>query len=244
MIYSTKCFVRILDYYYDEPPECAAADIVRYNHWTTLPPGRVFESHTILLDLTQGPEQILAGMDKGLRYELRRAEGGGFTTLHHDAPDAATLHSFCEFYDAFAKRKGLPPISRRRLNVLAGSRNLRLSAVTRDGATLVWHAYTRFPPRIRLLHSASVNRPNNSPAERQQIGRANRFLHWDDIQTFRGAGMTVLDLGGWYAGSDGTERLGINAFKEEFGGTIVKQFNSIDAASPLGRAALWARSHA
>lgn len=60
---------------------------------------------------------------------------------------------------------------------------------------------------------------------RNLIGRANRFHHWQDMLRFKQAGIRVYDFGGWYQGTTDTEKLGINRFKAEFGGTVVTNYN-------------------
>ena len=63
-----------------------------------------------------------------------------------------------------------------------------------------------------------------STGQPEQIGRANRFQHWQDIQRFKAEGVSIYDFGGWYEGDRDQERLRINKFKEEFGGEIVKNY--------------------
>jgi lipid II:glycine glycyltransferase (peptidoglycan interpeptide bridge formation enzyme) len=69
------------------------------------------------------------------------------------------------------------------------------------------------------------------------VGRANRYLHWQDLLRLRESGCTALDLGGWHPGDD-TELLKINKFKEEFGGKVVEIYNSMMGISLKGKAAL------
>jgi hypothetical protein len=54
---------------------------------------------------------------------------------------------------------------------------------------------------------------------------------------FRDSGVPMYDLGGWYEGVTDSKRLSINRFKEEFGGTIVTEYNCVRGLSPLGRLA-------
>jgi lipid II:glycine glycyltransferase (peptidoglycan interpeptide bridge formation enzyme) len=41
---------------------------------------------------------------------------------------------------------------------------------------------------------------------------------------FQSEGEEIYDFGGWYAGKRDQKRLGINRFKEEFGGKIIRNF--------------------
>ena len=172
-------------------------------------------------------------MKKGTRYEIRLAEGRDrLSAQDFDADQPGTLQEFCEFYNAFAMSKRLAHANRAKLSALASANRLWLSrAAGPDGSPLVWHAYIRQGRRARLLHSASLIR--NSEA-----GRANRFLHWQDMLALKGRDTPVLDLGGWYAGSTDQGKLRINQFKGEFGGAIVKTFNCDKALTMRGRLAL------
>jgi lipid II:glycine glycyltransferase (peptidoglycan interpeptide bridge formation enzyme) len=85
--------------------------------------------------------------------------------------------------------------------------------------------YYRGADRVSLLHSASVL-PSESDADlRAIIGRANRRLHWEDMVFFRSEGVATYDLGGWYIGQRDQRKLGINIFKEQFGGRVVQEYN-------------------
>jgi len=57
------------------------------------------------------------------------------------------------------------------------------------------------------------------------VGRANRFLHYEDIRYFKEHGYETYDLGGYAKDTQDPKLQGINVFKESFGGTIVEQYN-------------------
>jgi lipid II:glycine glycyltransferase (peptidoglycan interpeptide bridge formation enzyme) len=42
---------------------------------------------------------------------------------------------------------------------------------------------------------------------------------------FRSEGIATYDLGGWYTGRQDQAKLGINVFKEQFGGRVVQEYN-------------------
>ncbi|HEX8098146.1 MAG TPA: hypothetical protein VF507_08925 [Pyrinomonadaceae bacterium] len=185
------------------------------------------EFYTILLDLRKEAESLLACMKKGTRYEIRRAaEKDELVYEFWEADDCAQVfEEFCDYYDEFAAQKGQPKLNRPWLSLMAGT--LALSRVRDgggDGGTLVWHFYYLNGGRATLLYSASLFRNSASSAHRNRVGRANRFQHWQDIMRFKEAGLALYDFGGWYHGADDPERLGINRFKEEFGGEVVKNY--------------------
>jgi len=181
-------------------------------------------------------------MNKGARYEIRRAATDGLVYEYCSSPDVATVDAFCGFYNTFAAQKGLAKAPRTRMLLVSRSGALSLSRVSLGHETLVWHAYLTVGSRARLTHSASLYRGTADVARRQLIGRANRFHHWQDIICLRAHGIATLDLGGWYPGTENSQLLQINKFKEEFGGHVVRGFNCTRGITLRGRLVLWIRS--
>jgi len=184
------------------------------------------EFYTILLDLRVEPEILFSKMKRGTRYEINRA--GAKDNLSYEYLNAGrpeVLGEFCNYYDEFAVQKGQSASNRQWLSLMAETGNLIVSRIKgTTGESLVWHIYYRSGGRATLLHSASLFRHSNSSACKNMVGRANRFQHWQDILRFKAAGDTLYDFGGWYQGNEDQQRLGINKFKEEFGGKIVKNY--------------------
>ena len=182
------------------------------------------EFFTILIDLGQSEEQIFERIKKDTRFEIRRAATKDNVSCEAPAAEERILGEFCDYYDRFAAAKSQPRVDRRWLSLLASADSLRLSRVCeRPGEVLVWHAYHCANRRATLLNSASHYRAEDSN-RRSLVSRANRLLHWRDMQHFRNEGFATYDLGGWYEGNTNQQRLAINRFKEEFGGEVVKNF--------------------
>ena len=228
--------VRYQEVWFDEPVDPGQDIIIGYQR-PECPPGlqgRPF--HTMVLDLRQSTEQLLAALDKDVRYELRRSEKDalGFECL---AEPAAYLDDFCNFYNAFATDKGLETLTPSRLMPAVTAGHFILSRIQKDGATLVWHAYLCVGGRARLLHSASLFR-GQLPAQRALTGRANRLLHWRDILEFKQRGYRIYDLGGWTPPDQADEaKARINDFKVGFGGRQVQEYHLTYPISTKGR--LW-----
>src|SRR4051812_16078848 len=112
MMLSTKKSVVIADVYCLEKPDRIAADVVRYNQWPTPTPGvRYSPFHTILIDITQPEADLLAQMEKGTRYEIRRAYKQALFSESLEAERSQeALTEFCDFYDRSAALKNLPPM--------------------------------------------------------------------------------------------------------------------------------------
>lgn len=232
-------FCRFGDIYFgEEPVPRAEVDVVRHFHRLTPLPRACSVVQTILIDLAPDPEVLLAAVSKDTRYEIRRA--GEKDGLEYEVVEATgqAVDEFAGYYAQFAALKGLPPLSTDYLHTLARARSLDLSVIRQEGKVLVWHAYHRGRERVRLLHSVSLYRTAEDSARRNLVGRANRYHHWQDICRFRADAIALYDFGGWYEGAKDQEKVRINAFKEEFGGTIVPTFSCQHALTVKGQLVL------
>jgi hypothetical protein len=195
------------------------------------------EFPTLHVDLRVDEATIFSRMAKGTRYEIRRAEqkdGLDFSLMR--APSTEQLRQFCESYNSFAKTKGLASSSTAMLTALARSNGLTLSLIRgADNKPLSWHAYIVDGERARLLHSASHFRGLADSSQRSLVGRANRYLHWLDIKTFKQLGFSIFDLGGIAAGAKGYELDGVDEFKRGFGGVDVVEYNYYQPRSLVGK---------
>jgi hypothetical protein len=243
IIYRKK-FVRIAEAWYGEEPDATGVDIARGFQRDEPRPGALCrEFYTSLIDLKRDPGALLAGMKRGCRSKIRRAEARD--AVAYECSNAAgrpdLLARFCEMYDEFAPRKNLPSLDPGWLSLMAATGGLFVSRVARaSGDALVWHTHFLSGGRATLLHSASPTTAEAS--DRNLVGRANRFHHWQDMLHFKGAGATLYDLGGWYQGDGDARRLGINKFKEDFGGGVVKNYITERALTLRGKLFLRARS--
>jgi hypothetical protein len=251
LILYSKQNLTIAEFHFDEQGAPPPVDIIRYQSRPEKVHGTVcYPFSTLLIDLTQEPDALLAGMSKTTRNEVRRAAKDNLVFEFNAHPDNGWLSDFFEFYAEFAHLKGLPDLNRARLLGMRESQALILTRINQaDGATLVWHCYVHVNGWARLIHSASLFRATDK-AQQAVISRANRHLHWLDMLRFRETGFSTYDFGGWYSGQDDEAKLNINRFKEGFGGSVAAQFN-IDRgvtlkgtlAVQLRRAAGVLRSH-
>lgn len=226
--------IRYQEVWFDEPVAAGQDIIIGYQR-PECPPGvqgRPF--HTLVLDLRQTSNELLAALDKDVRYELRRSEKDALT-FECLAEPAAYLDDFCRFYNVFALDKGLDTIVPSGLMPVVSAGHLILTRIQKDGATLIWHAYRCVGGRARLLHSASLFRGQES-AQRALTGRANRFLHWRDILEFKQRGYRIYDFGGWTLPEQADEaKARINDFKAGFGGRQVQEYHLTYPLSAKGR---------
>jgi lipid II:glycine glycyltransferase (peptidoglycan interpeptide bridge formation enzyme) len=242
MILSTRLSVRIADLYFDEPfPAGTGADVVRYNQFSKSVPGaRCTPFSTIVIDLSRSPDELLAKMKSHTRYKIRRAgEKDELTYEFSSDGDQAAVIRLADHFDRCAGLKHLSKASRPRLRILARDNALAVSFVCdKAGEILAASSYILTQWRARGLYAGASYRQTNDPTRRTLIGRANRYLYWNDMLRLKQAGLRLFDFGGWYSGAEDQEKLRVNGFKEEFGGEVVYGFNCEEARSLKGKVML------
>ncbi len=245
MIAYRKKFIRIVECWNGENVKPASADLIRRFQQTQPLPGMFCrEFHTVLIDLNQDSTKLFAQLKRGTRYEITRArERDALVYGWWDGKDFASLVEFQDYADEFLQQKRQPKLDRAWLSLLADAGLLELTHIADGtGHKLVWHAYHRSDNRATLLYSASVFRDGLTPKFRALIGRANRYHHWQDMLHLKARGSATYDFGGWYHGTDDIERLSINRFKEQFGGTVVRNYICEQALTWRGKLFLQLRT--
>jgi len=223
------------------PPR--GVDVAEYYHVAIPIEGcRCEDFYTIVFDLTAPEEALFSKVRPEARRQIRKSGESGELAYDHWFPaDDATLARFFDAYDELAKQKGLAALDRRLTHAYAEAGFLDVSLVRKvDGTPLAWHAQFRTPARMRQLHSIAFFREDK--AERNLIGRAHRWQTWEDIKRAKASGIAVFDLGGWYQGKADQELLKVNAFKEEFGGEVVRHHICERAVTIKGAAYLALRN--
>lgn len=224
-----KALIPIKEYYFSEDPACRSESELLTVFIQAKKPLKgfiPFISH--LINLSDERDTLHHSMSKSTRYKIKRAERNRIEPHYDPNPTPDTIAQFKEFYDRFAQTKDLSPCNTSKMSTLGNNNALLLSyAVEPSGTKLVGHAYIvdQNLGRIRLLYSASHFRNILSTTERNAIGMANRFLHWQDILYCKTSGYNTYDLGGVALASSDLQKKAIGRFKAEFGGTPTTEFN-------------------
>lgn len=196
------------------------------------------EYHTCMNDITRTEEDMLAAVNKAVRYQIRRSEKDNIEICFYTKDDIRKspelLSTFADIYARMYQSKG----SDTKLNMTAVKKYLEadailFSAVWRGGEMIVFHSYICDATDTRLLHSASCFREES--ADQSMIGRANKRLHWEDILYFRKKGLLRYDWGGI---SDFENPNGIDEFKLKFGGEKITYYNILAGNTLLGKLAV------
>ncbi|MYM41693.1 hypothetical protein [Duganella qianjiadongensis] len=224
------------------PKKC---DVLTLQQYSQLPAGAISKPFsTLTINLLLSEEQLLEGLDRDTKYEVRRAASKDMVECIVETESSEEVcRAFHSFYEQFAIAKGLDRLPIEPLLARSRCGTLRFSRALLDGSTLVWHVYVMGPTTACLLHSASLFRQLDDSKSRATIGRANRLLHWRDMLAFKAEGKSIYDFGGWYAGQDNPDLLRINRFKEGFGGQRTDQVNAALALSWRGWIYLKLRQH-
>jgi hypothetical protein len=134
------------------------------------------------------------------------------------------MNAFEQMYNQFAAMKGLPRLNRARMDSMAAAGVLDLSAAKDpQGNVLVYHANYRDRHRATGIELPSLYRAHLESTARNLVGRANRYLTWNDILRYREEDLKCFDFGGWYYGTD-PGMLRINDFKRGFGGKVLREY--------------------
>jgi hypothetical protein len=229
---------------FDEEPGPEKVDRLYFFHRSApLENATCREECTLRLDLREDPQALLKKIEKTTAYEIRRAKDKDNVVCEYPEPgNADLLAEFYAFFTQFALAGDVEIPSRWFLNCLAAEGKL-VFTVAKDakGEVLGYHAYCRSEERVRLMHACTLHRTVQDSAVRAAIGRANRLLFWTDILHFKQHGVHALDFGGWYPGQSDTRRLGINKFKEGFGGRRASTYMCDRGCTLKGKTALWIR---
>ncbi|BAZ27956.1 hypothetical protein NIES4074_03860 [Cylindrospermum sp. NIES-4074] len=223
-------YISIGEVWFDEKTEkIPKVDVLYYLHQTQpIPNIQAREFYTILIDLTKSNDDLWENISKNDQYKIRRAgqkDQLKYTFWNSYDINDELIEEFSNFYDVFAVKKGLSAVKRSRLKSYAKSGVLDISHIKLDnGEPLIWHAHYRCNNRAFLLHAASIVHDTDT-SYNSMLGRANRYHYWQDMLRFKDLGIPIYDFGGWYAGNTDQKKLGINKFKEKFGGEVVKNFS-------------------
>jgi lipid II:glycine glycyltransferase (peptidoglycan interpeptide bridge formation enzyme) len=243
-IISRRWPVLIKNFWFDQrPKQQAIPDIARlHSILRPLEDARNIESWTILVDLTKNDSYLLANMNGDTRKQVRRAEREGVHVERFDGRHACILEEFDRFFQYFSQSKsevrGVLKVSvqMHMLKILADAGMLDVSrAVSQDGETLVYQLYILAGDRARIHVSASLFREESNIGNKKFLGRANRYLNWQNMLYYRQQGYSFFDMGGWYSQNNDESLLRVNHFKESFGGERVCEYDAIYGCTPRGR---------
>ncbi|MDD6203116.1 MAG: hypothetical protein PUB13_09300 [Lachnospiraceae bacterium] len=206
-------------WYADEPIK--EDGIINYRQARFCPKKKYTTFETLITDLTQEEEEIIAKISKNGRYEIRRAQKEDVKTVIKTAKEITEedIHEFVHFFTEFWASKGVIYTEGNRLEkeikryVEEDCFAITIALIV--DKPCVYHTYILEEKTARLYQSASLYRVEEE-IPKSLVGMANRFLHKEDMLTFKKMGIRQYDWGG--AGT-GKEVASITEFKKSFGGS-------------------------
>lgn len=219
----------------EEFPEHSGVDVALYRQRPAPVPGAYATPLlSLVVDLSCGENSIMDDFGKDCRYKVKRAEARDGLSVEVVTEPGPRLDEFRAFYDAFAAEKGLRPCYHAWLLAACAARQLVLTLAAKDGEPLVWHAFLIASGTAWLQYTGSCFR-NRDNQYRALVGRANRWLHWQEMLHFKALGLMRYDWGGLFEDESQPDRAGINRFKKEFGGNPVRAYDCVAPLTIKGR---------
>lgn len=178
---------------------------------------------TAKIDLKQDLSTLFSSLKSNVRNEIRRAEREGCQVGY-----SRDYELFRQYYNGFSdKKKSIQPIS---LSQISKYGNAVVSSVKYGEKTLAMHVSVcdEDNKMVFLLYSASLRLEED--ADRNLVGRANRYLHWSEFNHYKSLGYEFYDMNGVCIDPSDEERYKIGRFKLSLGGVLEER---VDLYSPF-----------
>ena len=241
-----RCLVRTQVAYFAVPATPPAVDVLKLCDLPAPFPGVANEYRpTILIDLTESEETLLAAFVPNTRKAMRQATREGVAVQSVTPLTEEVWNAFLAAYWKLWRRKqkaGALGIGQIRDLIAQGLFELTVSR-NPEGQILSWHAYVRTPERARLHTTISDIDPLRDTKWNNMVGRAHRLHHWQDMLRFKAEGAKTYDFGGVYRGTDDKEQMNIARFKQAFGGRFADTYDAVVPLTLKGRLALSLVAH-
>lgn len=185
------------------------------------------KQETLISDLNYSEDELFSMLNKTVRNEINRSKREEVYTKVWNSRDIEKnmeiLNKFSQMYENMYKEKGMSGHS---LNLNELKEYIKRDAITIttasiDSKIVVFHSYIHDNKHARLLHSCSEFREIDNTM-RNAIGRANKYLHWNDFIHFKQIGIEEYDWGGIESFDNPN---GIDKFKISFGGLHKVYYN-------------------
>jgi hypothetical protein len=210
---------------------CAAADLPAMRGLV-----RKHVSLTLGLDLARKPRELYQRFHNNARNRIHKAErlGDRIAVRHYrgEEENRRLVGEFAALYNSFAANKPGRVFTLTPSMLEAFFPHADLIMAYLDGELVCGHLnlLDRGAGRTRLLYSGSQRFSDQGRA--RMAGIVNVYLHWYEIGRYQQEGLRIYDLGGINPVDDP----GVNRFKVQFGGELMRDYNYLLAGLPaLGR---------
>ena len=179
-------------------------------------PMHLAAEHTVMIDLTQPEEKLLANMRRQTRYEVRRSIKQGITVTHDSSEEL--FHEFHKVQLATARRQGFVPPSSRTLlaeREAFGDNITIYVAHTSDDEPIAYGLIIKDGREGDYYEAASTPLNRKLPGAYALLWQAMRDLKAEGYERFNLWGIAP-------AGQPGHRYAGVTTFKTGFGGEVVE----------------------
>ena len=180
-----------------------------------------------LIDLEEEESEIYQKIHKNTRYKINRAaQRDNLHCYELSNPTDLEIEEFSHFFDPFARERRIRTCDTNKLKALRDKGALIITYITdKNQQILCYHVYQKDNKQGYLIYSASRRYENTDSSNLNIIGRANRYLHWKDIQSFKKKGCKWYNFGGKVLNEEDKGGQNVNKFKLEYG-PITSGFDS------------------
>lgn len=240
-----KYFLKVLEDFYQDIGSYdlkeLKGDILIVYQSPTIPSQGLYRTFTTSHhSLLESEEDIYSRFSRTTKQQIKQSEkNDGLNVDIIIDPDSELIDVFAGFYATSHRyRQHLPPCNTGALKTYKQNGILSISMIKdSSGDVLVYHANIINNNRVRILYSVSKYVVEDKEAQ-SLIGRANRFLHWNEMLFYKNYGLEIYDLGGLALGKKGEALEGVDTFKLRFGGDVVEEYNCAVPITLVGRLAV------
>lgn len=186
-----------------------------------------FEDKTIVIDLNQGTEKLWSNISTKCRSDIRKAEGKGINVVIN-----GNCKDFMTLLDQFRTANNLSPFPEPQafLDMIRHPLPEALTLFTADqGDEMVGGVLFIKDQQEMMGILAASKRLDVEGETKNTIAMANRLLWWEATKYGSEKGLQILDMGGFFEGTDqgrsDPKLLGVSEFKRRFGGSIVPRYH-------------------
>jgi lipid II:glycine glycyltransferase (peptidoglycan interpeptide bridge formation enzyme) len=186
---------------------------------------------TLITDLSASEEELWSEMSGTVKNEINKSKKEATVTQSYIGSEVTDelLKAFSEMYTELYEEKRIhgKTLNLEELKAYREKNALLVTTAAMNHEVVVYHSYITVEKNSRLLHSCSMFRIQDNRV-RNAIGRANKFLHWNDWLLLKSRGVEEYDWGGI---SSCDKPNGIDRFKMAFGGTYREYYNVVCTCS-------------
>lgn len=214
-------------------------DIEGLSH-SLIPRNNFQRIETLYIDLEKSEEELLMGLHRTNRKQIRKALNRQFIIEVLDRPTLSDIRDFQKFYNHFAKYTKTYVCNSFHVHTMSKLKDKDALIITRlldeGGEVLCYRVYISDGDTAFSLYSASHFRQKEKAEEKRLLSEASRYLLWQNILYFKKQNHRIYDMGGL------TSNKNIRNYKLEFGGEIMNVYSGYEAKSFVGKVVLWMRT--